>query len=49
LALLLHPQTRQVLGFLPAAAFTSPARQEIFCAIHRLAMSGRPVDELTVG
>jgi hypothetical protein len=43
-----HAQVGQILGFLPAAAFTSPARQEIFRAIHRLAMAGRPVDELTV-
>lgn len=43
-----HAQAGQILGFLPAAAFTSPARQEIFRSIHRLSMAGRPVDELTV-
>jgi hypothetical protein len=43
-----HPQAGQILAFLPAAAFTSPARQETFRAIHRVSMSGRPVDELTV-
>jgi hypothetical protein len=44
-----HAQAAQILGFLPAAAFTSPARQEIFRAVHRLVLAGRPVDELTVG
>jgi hypothetical protein len=43
-----HAQTRQILAFLPAAAFTSPARQEIFRAVHRLTATGRPVDPLTV-
>jgi hypothetical protein len=43
-----HPQAGQILSFLPAAAFTTPARQEIFRAIHRLDQAGRPVDELTV-
>jgi hypothetical protein len=44
-----HAQAGQVLAFLPAAAFTSPARQEIFRATRRLHQSGRPADELTVG
>jgi hypothetical protein len=44
-----HAQAGQVLAFLPAAAFTSPARQEIFRATRRLHHSGQPVDELTVG
>ena len=43
-----HPQAGQILSYLPAAAFTSPARQEIFRAARRLNQSGRPVDELTV-
>ena len=44
-----HPQAGQILDYLPAAAFTSPDRQEIFRAVRRLSQSGRPVDELTVG
>jgi DnaB-like helicase N terminal domain len=44
-----HPQAGQILEYLPAAAFTSPDRQEIFRAARRLHQSGRPVDELTVG
>jgi hypothetical protein len=43
-----HPQAGQILSYLPAAAFTSPARQEVFRAARRLNQSGRPVDELTV-
>jgi hypothetical protein len=43
-----HAQAGQILAFLPAAAFTSPARQEIFRAVHRLTATGRPVDPLTV-
>jgi hypothetical protein len=43
-----HAQAGQILSFLPAAAFTSPARQETFRAIRRVSLSGRPVDELTV-
>lgn len=43
-----HPQSGQILSYLPAAAFTSPARQEIFRAARRLNQSGRPVDELMV-
>lgn len=43
-----HPQAGQILSFLPAAAFTSPERQEIFRAARRLSQSGRPIDELTV-
>lgn len=43
-----HPQAGQILSYLPAAAFTNPARQEIFRAARRLNQSGRPVDELTV-
>jgi hypothetical protein len=43
-----HSQAGQLLAFLPAAAFTSPGRQELFRAIRRLAHSHRPVDELTV-
>ena len=43
-----HPQAGQILSYLPAAAFSSPARQEIFRAARRLNQSGRPVDELTV-
>jgi hypothetical protein len=44
-----HPQAGQILEYLPAAAFTSSDRQEIFRAARRLHQSGRPVDELTVG
>jgi DnaB-like helicase N terminal domain len=43
-----HPQAGQILSYLPAAAFTSPACQEIFRAARRLNQSGRLVDELTV-
>jgi hypothetical protein len=43
-----HPQAGQILSYLPAAAFSSPARQEIFRAARRLNQFGRPVDELTV-
>jgi hypothetical protein len=43
-----HSQARQVFKFLPAAAFTSPARQAIYGAARRLHLVGRPVDELTV-
>jgi hypothetical protein len=43
-----HPQAGQILSYLPAAAFSSPGRQEIFRAARRLSQSGRPVDELTV-
>ena len=43
-----HPHAGQILDHLPAAAFTSPDRQEIFRAARRLDHSGRPVDELTV-
>jgi hypothetical protein len=35
-------------GLLPAAAFTSPDRQEILRAIRRLNQASQPVDELTV-
>jgi hypothetical protein len=43
-----HAEARQILGFLPAAAFTSPARQEAFLATRRVHQFGRPVDVLTV-
>jgi DnaB-like helicase N terminal domain len=43
-----HPEAGQILSYLPAAAFSSPERQEIFRAARRLSQSGRPVDELTV-
>jgi DnaB-like helicase N terminal domain len=43
-----HPQAAQVLTFLPAAAFTSPAAQQVFRAARRLCHASRPVDELTV-
>lgn len=43
-----HPQAGQILSYLPAAAFTSPACQETFRAARRLSQSGRAVDELTV-
>ena len=43
-----HPQAGQILEYLPAAAFTSSDRQEIFRAARRLHQSGRPADELTV-
>jgi hypothetical protein len=42
-----HPETSDVPGWLPAEAFTSPARREIFTAIVRLHRRGEPVDELT--
>lgn len=43
-----HSQARQIFEFLPAAAFTSPARQDIYGAVRRLHQAGRPADELTV-
>ena len=43
-----HRESDQILAFLPAAAFTSPDRQEIFRAIRRLRQASQPVDELTV-
>jgi hypothetical protein len=43
-----HSQARQVFKFLPAAAFTSPARQAIYVAGRHLHLVGRPADELTV-
>ena len=43
-----HRESDQILAFLPAAAFTSPERQEIFRAIRRLRQASQPVDELTV-
>lgn len=43
-----HIQARQIFEFLPAAAFTSPARQDIYGATRRLHQAGRPADELTV-
>jgi hypothetical protein len=41
-------ETRQVLGFLPVAAFTDWYRQEMFQAIRSLHAARRPVDALTV-
>jgi hypothetical protein len=38
----------QVYKFLPVAAFTSPARQQIYAAARRLHQAGCPADELTV-
>jgi hypothetical protein len=43
-----HRESDQILAFLPAAAFTSPERQEIFRAVRRLRQADQPVDELTV-
>jgi hypothetical protein len=43
-----HRESDEILAFLPAAAFASPSRQEIFRAIHRLYRASQPVDELTV-
>lgn len=43
-----HRESDRILSFLPAAAFTSPDRQEIFRAIGRLRQASQPVDELTV-
>ena len=43
-----HSQAEQIFKFLPAAAFTSPARQDIYGAARRLHQVGRPADELTV-
>lgn len=43
-----HSQARQIVKYLPTAAFTSPARQAIYGAARRLYLVGRPVDELTV-
>ena len=43
-----HQESDQILAFLPAAAFTSPDRQEILRAIRRLRQASQPVDELTV-
>jgi len=43
-----HSQAKQIFEFLPAAAFTSPARQDIYSAARRLHQTGRPSDELTI-
>jgi hypothetical protein len=43
-----HRESDQILSFLPAAAFTSADRQEIFRAIRRLRLASQPVDEITV-
>jgi hypothetical protein len=43
-----HRESDQILDFLPAAAFTSPDRQEILRAIRRLRQASQPVDEITV-
>ncbi len=43
-----HSQAKQIFNFLPAAAFTSPVRQDIYVAARRLHQAGRPADELTV-
>jgi len=43
-----HPETRQILGFLPVAAFTDWYRQEMLQAIRALHSTSRPVDTLTV-
>ena len=43
-----HSQAKQIFKFLPAAAFTSPVRQDIYRAARRLHQTGRPADELTV-
>jgi hypothetical protein len=43
-----HRESDQILAFLPAAAFSSPDRQETFRAIRRLRQASQPVDELTV-
>jgi hypothetical protein len=43
-----HHESDQILTFLPAAAFTSPDRQEIFRAIRRLRQASQPIDELNV-
>jgi hypothetical protein len=42
-----HEQTRNLPRWLPAQAFTSTARQELFTAITSLRARGEPVDELT--
>jgi replicative DNA helicase len=42
-----HPESRQVLTFLPTAAFADPYRQELFRAIRSLHVAGKPVDPLT--
>ncbi len=42
-----HPETRDLPTWLPAEAFTDPARQEIFAAIASLRARGEAVDELT--
>jgi hypothetical protein len=43
-----HRDSAQVVSMLPAAAFTSLLRREIFQVIRTLRSSGRPVDELIV-
>jgi hypothetical protein len=43
-----HPETGQLLGFLPDGAFTDPLRRRIFQTVRSLRTSERPVDELTV-
>jgi hypothetical protein len=43
-----HPESRQVLAFLPVAAFADPYCQELFQAIRSLDAAGRPIDPLTV-
>lgn len=43
-----HSQAKQIFKLLPAAAFTSPVRQDIYSAARHLHQTGRPADELTV-
>lgn len=43
-----HPETGQILGFLPEGAFTDPLRRRIFESVRNLLNSERPVDELTI-
>ncbi len=51
LAALLHPAPERdadILSTLPAEAFTSPHRQEIYSVVKAMHMTGKPVDELTL-
>jgi replicative DNA helicase len=43
-----HPEAGRILDFLPAAAFTSIPRRDIFQTIRTLNATGRPVDPLTI-
>ena len=43
-----HPESGQVISFLPVAAFTGEYRQELFQAIRSLSRARKPVGAMTV-